>query len=46
MVWGILERNSRPLFQLWDAPIAAGFAAFERIDLSGLPLSIGIQRRW
>jgi hypothetical protein len=33
-------------YQFSDAPLAAGFAAFERIDLSGLRLSIGIQRRW
>jgi hypothetical protein len=33
-------------YQFSDAPLAGGFAAFERIDLSGLRLSIGIQRRW
>jgi len=39
---GLIEAR----YQFSDAPLAAGFAAFERVDLSGLRLSIGIQRRW
>jgi hypothetical protein len=33
-------------YQWANAPLAGAFASFQEVDLSGIRLSVGVQRRW